>query len=98
MAALPEIELGAGSLVIGDLHLDVERADEVESFTAWLAGIVNLRGDVVDRKFNCSDLVRLVVEGFFRYSPYLVVNTSLMVAAGQVYDPSARSPTERTEI
>lgn len=34
-----EIELPAGSLLIGDLHLDLERSADVESFVRWLEGL-----------------------------------------------------------
>lgn len=37
--ARPEIELPAGSLLIGDLHLDLERSGDVESFVRWLEGL-----------------------------------------------------------
>ncbi len=37
LASLPERELGAGSLVIADLHLDVENAARCAAFASWLA-------------------------------------------------------------
>ena len=37
MRALPEVQLAPGSLVIGDLHLDVEAEGALEPFLAWLA-------------------------------------------------------------
>ena len=39
MGALPEVPLAPGTLVIGDLHLDVEHPAELERFTAFLAGL-----------------------------------------------------------
>lgn len=38
MKELPEVTLEEGTLVIGDLHLDVDREEEVERFEGWLAG------------------------------------------------------------
>jgi UDP-2,3-diacylglucosamine hydrolase len=37
--APPELPLEPGTLLIGDLHLDLARADAVESFVAWLGGL-----------------------------------------------------------
>lgn len=39
MAKLAEVALAPGTLVIGDLHLDVERGEAVERFADWLAGL-----------------------------------------------------------
>lgn len=37
LARLPELELGAGALVIADLHLDVENEARCAAFARWLA-------------------------------------------------------------
>ena len=50
----PEVALEAGTLVIGDLHLDLDREDLARAFAAWLDGL--------------GEVPRLVVLGdFFEY-------------------------------
>ena len=41
-AGLPRIALPEGSLVVGDLHLDLEREEQVAGFVAWLAGLAGV--------------------------------------------------------
>lgn len=40
---LPEVELPTGTLLVGDLHLDVERAGpQLDGFCAWLEGLARV--------------------------------------------------------